>query len=73
MTDTSRCLHHRNKCLSQTVESTLALLALYIIPLSPKVDDSSLGSDFKAWLSEWNVLWQTAKQRFMDAMYIYED
>ncbi|EHS62816.1 uncharacterized protein PGTG_21137 [Puccinia graminis f. sp. tritici CRL 75-36-700-3] len=73
MTDTSRSLYDRNKCLSQTVESTVALLALYIIPLSPKVDHSSLESDFKAWLSEWHVLWQTAKQRFMDAMYIYEE
>jgi hypothetical protein len=46
---------------------------LYIIHSSPKVDHSSLESDFKAWLSEWRVLWQTAKERFMDAMYIPED
>ncbi|KAA1139120.1 hypothetical protein PGTUg99_036261 [Puccinia graminis f. sp. tritici] len=42
MVDTSEALRKRNKSLSRTVESTLFLLALYIIPLSPKVDHSGI-------------------------------
>ncbi|EFP79859.1 uncharacterized protein PGTG_05084, partial [Puccinia graminis f. sp. tritici CRL 75-36-700-3] len=71
MVDTSEARRVRNKRLSRSVESTLVLLALYIIPLSPKVDHSSLESDFKAWLSQWHVLWRVAKERVLDAMHVH--
>ncbi|KAI9617557.1 hypothetical protein PSHT_14546 [Puccinia striiformis] len=54
--------------IARTVESTVVLLALYIIPLSPKVNRMSLQSDFKTWLFVWEGLWHTAKNNFLDAL-----
>ena len=72
-TDTSRSLRDRNERLSRNVDSYVFLLALHIIPSSPNIDHSSLQNDFKAWLSEWQCLWQTAKDRLLAAMCVPEE
>ncbi|KAH9465028.1 hypothetical protein MJO29_001295 [Puccinia striiformis f. sp. tritici] len=72
MTHTSGSLRSWDDRLVKAVESTVFLLALYIIPLSSKIDHSSLESDFKAWLSEWQGLWHTAHDRLLHAMHISE-
>ncbi|KAI9603309.1 hypothetical protein H4Q26_002628 [Puccinia striiformis f. sp. tritici PST-130] len=56
--------------MSNNVDSNLALLNLYLIPLSLKTDRSPLETDIKAWLSEWQRSWHIAKTRVVDSMYI---
>ncbi|KAH9472842.1 hypothetical protein Pst134EA_033269 [Puccinia striiformis f. sp. tritici] len=68
MTDSSWSLRYRKDCLSKTVEPTVSLLELYIIPLSSGIDHPSLESDFKAWLFEWQGLWRTAYSRLLNAI-----
>lgn len=71
--DHSGWLRGRTDGLSRTVDSYVVLLALYIIPLSSKIDRCSLQTDFKAWLSEWQRLWQTAKDHLLGAMCVPEE
>ncbi|KAH9443507.1 hypothetical protein Pst134EA_032804 [Puccinia striiformis f. sp. tritici] len=68
MTDSSHSMRERINEISRSVDSTVVLLALHMIPLSPKIDHSSLESDFQAWLFEWKHLWHIAKDRLLDAL-----
>ncbi|KAI7965550.1 hypothetical protein MJO29_001298 [Puccinia striiformis f. sp. tritici] len=68
MTDSSHSMRERINEISRSVDSTVVLLALHMIPLSPKIDHSSLESDFQAWLFEWKRLWHIAKDRLLDAI-----
>ncbi|KAH9472840.1 hypothetical protein Pst134EA_003442 [Puccinia striiformis f. sp. tritici] len=72
MISSSHSMRKRINWMSRSVDSTVVLLALYIIPLSPQIDHSSLQSDFKAWLFEWQRLWHIAKNRLVGAILLPE-
>ncbi|KAH9443509.1 hypothetical protein Pst134EA_032806 [Puccinia striiformis f. sp. tritici] len=72
MISSSHSMRNRINWMSRSVDSTVVLLALYIIPLSPQIDHSSLQSDFKAWLFEWQRLWHIAKNRLVGAILLPE-
>ncbi|POW20675.1 hypothetical protein PSHT_03278 [Puccinia striiformis] len=56
-----------------TVDSNVAFLDSRAVPSSLKIDHSSLQTDFKTWLFEWQGVWHMAKKNLLDSIHLPEE
>ncbi|KAH9462876.1 hypothetical protein Pst134EA_014967 [Puccinia striiformis f. sp. tritici] len=59
--------------ISATVDSNVAFLDSHAVPSSLKIDHSSLQTDFKTWLFEWQGVWHMAKKNLLDSIHLPEE